>query len=77
MEEKAICILELKSGEKGEIYRIYKKSVEEIIGLHEGQVVEVIENLGHGPIILKTEDGSKITLGRGQVSSVFVKKLEK
>ena len=77
MEEKAICVLDLKSGEKGEICEIYKKSVEEGIGLHKGQVIEVIENPGQGPIILKTEDGSKITLGRGQASSVFVKKIEK
>jgi len=31
MEEKAICILELKSGEKGEICRIYKKALKKLL----------------------------------------------
>ena len=108
MEEKIVCVLELKPGEKGEFYKIlpreekecehshrhghshesrekdtndsHKRCIErlfEAVGIYEGQVIEVVENPGHGPIILKTDDGSKITLGRGQASSVFVKKIEK
>ena len=108
MEEKIVCVLELKSGEKGEFYKILlreekecehshrhghshesrdqdtndsqKRCIErlfEAVGICEGQIIEMVENRGCGPIVLKTEDGNKITLGRGQASSVFVKKLEK
>jgi len=110
MEEKIVCVLELKPGEKGELYKLlapekeekecghshrhshpdgsreqetsdsHKRCIErlfEAVGICEGQVIEVIENRGHGPVVLKTEDGKKITLGRGQASSVFVKKIEK
>ena len=108
MEEKIVCVLELKPGEIGEFYKILpreekecehshrhahsyesreqdtndsqKRCIEklfEAVGIYEGQVIEVVENRGCGPIVLKTEDGNKITLGRGQASSVFVKKLKK
>ena len=58
----------------------YKRSIErllEAVGLYKGQVIEVVENRGWGPVILKVEDGGKFLLGRGQASCIFVKKINK
>jgi len=109
MEEKIVSVLELKPGEKGEVYRLlppeeveekglggchrhrhqhgrrgqeacgfHKRCIErlfEAVGLYQGKVIEVLENRGWGPVILKVEDGGKFILGRGQASCIFVKKV--
>jgi len=107
MEEKAVSVVELKPGEKAEIYtllspgegqekgwgacdghnngrrcrgacRCDKRCIErlfEAIGLYKGQIIEVVENYGCGPVILKVEDGGKFLLGRRQASCIFVKKI--
>ena len=57
---------------------LHKRSIErllEAVGLYKGQVIEVVENHGWGPVILKVEDGCKFILGRGQASCIFVKKI--
>ena len=109
MEEKVVCVLELKPGEKGEVYGLFppgemeekgwgwghrhrhgrrwqgppgpfKRSIErllEAVGLYQGQIIEVVENRGWGPVILKVENGGKFILGRGQASCIFVKKINK
>ena len=107
MEGKAISVVELKPGEKGEIYALFppgggrekgwgpchghnngrkcrggcgcnKRCIErlfEAIGLYKGQIIEVVENYGRGPVILKVENGGKFLLGRRQASCIFVKRL--
>jgi len=109
MEEKAISVVELKPGEKGEIYALFppvegrekgwrgchghnngrrcrggcgcnKRCIErlfEAIGVYKGQIIEVVENYGRGPVILKVKNGGKFLLGRGQASCIFVKKINK
>ncbi len=46
----------------------------EMLGLYRGQTVEVVENRGWGPVILKVGD-TKFVLGRGQAARILVQPL--
>ncbi|WP_363315405.1 FeoA family protein [Thermosulfurimonas sp.] len=45
-----------------------------MLGLYRGQTVEVVENRGWGPVILKVGD-TKFVLGRGQAARILVQPL--
>ena len=46
----------------------------EVLGAYRGQVLEVLENRGSGPVILKVGD-SRFVLGRGQAARILVNRL--
>lgn len=45
------------------------------IGLRIGKMVEMLNNEGHGPVLLKV-DGARIAIGRGMAMKIIVKKSE-
>ena len=46
----------------------------EVLGAYRGQVLEVLENRGCGPVVLKVGD-SRFVLGRGQAARILVNRL--
>ena len=46
----------------------------EVLGIYRGQVLEVLENRGCGPVVLKVGD-SRFVLGRGQAARILVNRL--
>ncbi len=73
----------LQSGEKGEIINILStgrgmgKGIIfrlESMGLMPGKIVEILNNTGWGPMLVKV-DGSRIAIGRGMAMKIMVKRL--
>jgi len=75
----------LSSGEKAEILEIrtnkgYCQGIKnelcqvEHMGLRPGRVIEMLNNEGHGPILLKLDE-SRIAIGRGIAMKIIVKRL--
>jgi ferrous iron transport protein A len=76
----------LGEGEKAEITGMHKKSCKsdgsdkkssfsqqlEAIGLRVGQIVEVLNNGGTGPMLLRVGE-TRLALGRGMSMKIFVK----
>lgn len=48
----------------------------EVLGVYRGQILEVVENRGCGPVVLRVGD-SRFILGRGQAARILVEKLQK
>jgi len=46
----------------------------EDMGLRAGRVIEMLNNEGHGPILLKVDE-SRIAIGRGMAMKIIVKRL--
>ncbi|OAQ20064.1 FeoA family protein [Thermosulfurimonas dismutans] len=46
----------------------------EVLGVYRGQVLEVMENRGCGPVVLKVGD-SRFVLGRGQAARILVNRI--
>jgi ferrous iron transport protein A len=75
----------LAPGEKAEILAIKGESHGcrrctcqcrlESLGLREGKTVEVLNNPGHGPLLVKVDE-SRLALGRGVVMKVSVRRME-
>jgi ferrous iron transport protein A len=77
----------LSKGEKAEIVEIktqrgynHRKSKNELchaedIGLRVGKVIEMLNNEGRGPLLLKVDE-SRIAIGRGMAMKIMVKKTE-
>jgi len=44
------------------------------MGIYPGKVVEVINNVGHGPILLKVDE-FRVAIGRGMAMRIMVRKI--
>lgn len=55
--------------------RCYGRRMREVLGLYQGQVLEVVENRGFGPVIVKVGN-SRFILGRGQAARILVKPIK-
>jgi len=73
----------LQNGEKGEVLQIasYGKGMGKgillrlkSIGLYPGKIVEVLNNPGHGPILIKVNE-TRIAIGRGMAMKIMVRRL--
>ncbi len=46
------------------------------MGIHKGTIVEVIQNPGFGPMLIKLNNSFQLALGRGIAMKILVKKIE-
>ncbi len=46
------------------------------LGLTPGVHVEIVQNFGHGPMIVSIR-GTRVALGRGEATKIFVRQAEK
>lgn len=69
----------LISGDKAKVVEIVSgkqmRTRIEDIGIREGKVVEVLNNEGRGPVLIKVND-SRIAIGRGMAMKIMVRRLE-
>lgn len=76
----------LSEGEKAEIVEIKTQKVcahgsgknqlchAEDMGLRVGKIIEMLNNKGHGPLLLKVDE-SRIAIGRGMAMKIMVRRL--
>ena len=77
----------LSAGEKAEVVEVREKKGyhhgkkeghichAEDMGLRIGKTVEVLNNKGKGPLLLKVDD-SRIAIGRGMAMKILVRRIE-
>lgn len=53
----------------------YEEVYSEVLGVRPGEVVEVVENRGWGPVVLKVGN-RKFVLGRNQAAHILVEQIE-
>lgn len=73
----AVPLNTLRAGESGTVAEIYGghhlRSRMLTLGLTPGAGVTVLQNYGHGPLIVRVRD-TRVALGRGEAEKVFVRR---
>jgi len=77
LEKSAVSLLNLDVGEKGVVVRIVGgmtacRRLNEL-GLVPGTKIEMVNKINSGPVMIRVK-GSKLALGRGMATKVYIKK---
>ncbi|MBO9369953.1 MAG: ferrous iron transport protein A [Chloroflexi bacterium] len=76
-QNSALPLSALRAGEAGTITEIsggrHLRSRMLTLGLTPGAGVTVLQNYGHGPLIVRVRD-TRVALGRGEASNVLVRR---
>ncbi len=78
-QEDGVPLSALRTGERGVIAQLLGghslRSRMVSLGLTPGAPVTVLQNLGHGPLIVRVRD-TRVALGRGEAGKVIVRRTE-
>lgn len=69
----------MQKGEKAEVLELFPRGKGIIshlrdMGLLPGKVIEILNNQGYGPVLLKVDE-TRIAIGRGIAMKIFVRRL--